>query len=482
MLRLGKFAWVAGLVALTVSLGARTPDGYASAGQSKETSPRGGHAAAPLPARPDLGGESATVNVTKIRTGTHPDFTRIVFELDAQQEMSVDQTPGAPIRIIIPSVGLGSGVRRVDFATGLVRSIQPVQRSGGVEILVVCEPTQVKVRTLTLAGPDRLVVDVMGRASAEDLPVVAQAAPAPSAKGGAPPKTPASRESAPPPARKELTPPQTDRSSRPAPSPGPPAKEAPSAAPAPSEPNAEEDPAPLTIVLDPGHGGHDTGAIGPTGLMEKDVALDLALRLRRLLQARLGVRVRMTRTEDVFVSLAERTAFANHVKADFLVSIHVNAANARGAVGVETFYFSREPSDNDARASAQRENLVIENNGATGKDLESLLKTTLADMAVTRDMKESSNLAERILSSLEKVLRVENRGVKSGPFYVLATAAMPAVLVESAFITNPREERRLQRDDYRQRIAHALYEGIAAYKIRYEQRLGLRNGPSGVRS
>jgi N-acetylmuramoyl-L-alanine amidase len=182
------------------------------------------------------------------------------------------------------------------------------------------------------------------------------------------------------------------------------------------------------------------------------------------------------------VSLAERTAFANHVKADFLVSIHVNAANARGAVGVETFYFSREPSDNDARASAQQENLVIENNGATGKDLESLLKTTLADMAVTRDMKESSNLAERILSSLERVLRVENRGVKSGPFYVLATAAMPAVLVESAFITNPREERRLQRDDYRQRIAHALYEGIAAYKIRYEQQLGLRNGPTGVRS
>jgi N-acetylmuramoyl-L-alanine amidase len=348
-----------------------------------------------------------------------------------------------------------------------------------VEILVVCEPTQVKVRTLTLAGPDRLVVDVLARPSAEDRPVVARAAPA---SGGAPPKSAASQESATPPAPKEVTPPQADRPARPAPSPSPPAKEVPSAGPAPSEPNAEENPAPLTIVLDPGHGGHDPGAIGPTGLMEKDVALDLALRLRRLLQSRLGVRVRMTRTEDVFVSLPERTAFANQVKADFLVSIHVNAASARGAVGFETFYFSREPSDNDARASAQQENLVIENNGATGKDLESLLKTTLADMAVTRDMKESSNLAERILSSLEKVLRVENRGVKSGPFYVLATAAMPAVLVESAFITNPREERRLQRDDYRQRIAHALYEGIAAYKIRYEQQLGLRNGPTGVRS
>ena len=239
---------------------------------------------------------------------------------------------------------------------------------------------------------------------------------------------------------------------------------------------------PLTIVLDPGHGGHDTGAIGPTGLMEKDVVLDLGFRLRRLLQDRLGVRVLMTRTEDEFVSLADRSAFANRAKADFLISLHVNAASKRGAVGFETFFFAREPSDNDARASAQRENLVVEGNGAGGNDLEALLKTTLADMAVTRDIKESSNLAERLLASLEKILRVDNRGVKSGPFYVLATAAMPAVLVESAFITNPKEERKLQREEHRQRIADALYEGIAAYKVRYEQRLGLRTVPAGVGS
>ncbi|MGE5137925.1 MAG: N-acetylmuramoyl-L-alanine amidase family protein, partial [Rudaea sp.] len=138
--------------------------------------------------------------------------------------------------------------------------------------------------------------------------------------------------------------------------------------------------------------------------------------------------------------------------------------------------------DTDPRATTQRENLIIENNGTTGRDLESLLKTTLADMAVTRDMKESSNLAERILSALDKILRVENRGVKSGPFYVLATAAMPAVLVESAFITNPREERKLQREEYREQIARALFDGIAAYKVRYEQRLGLRSAPAGVGS
>ncbi len=237
-----------------------------------------------------------------------------------------------------------------------------------------------------------------------------------------------------------------------------------------------DSPRPLTIVLDPGHGGHDTGAIGPGGLMEKDVVLDLALRLRKLLVERLGVRVLLTRSDDTFIPLPERTALANRAKADFMVSLHVNSAAARRAEGFETYFFTREPSDNDARASAQRENLILEAQGPQDKSLEALLKATLADMAVTRDMQESSKLAERILFSLDKMLRVENRGVKSGPFYVLATAAMPAVLVESAFISNPREERKLQTGDYRQRVAEAVYEGIAAYKVRYEQRLGL--GPA----
>jgi len=214
--------------------------------------------------------------------------------------------------------------------------------------------------------------------------------------------------------------------------------------------------------------------------MEKDVVLDLALRLRRLLQERLGVRVIMTRTEDAFVPLQERTAIANRARADFFLSLHVNGSAKRGAVGFETFYFTREPSDNDARGSAQRENLVIEADGSRGKDQESLLRITLADMAVTRDMRESSELAELVLTSLDRLLKVENRGVKSGPFYVLATAAMPAILVEGAFITNPREERKLQREEYRRRVAEALYEGIAKYKARYQRRAGTRGGASGA--
>ena len=364
--------------------------------------------------------------------------------------------------------------------------METVRRANGVEVIVVCRPAGVKVRTLTLTEPERLVLDMSLPGAGEEERTLAQAgapppgnapkvaSPAPAPRGGTE-KSPGSEVPAPALGDRMVRVPgplgNTGREATGGSGPG-----------APGLPDRDDHRKLLTIVLDPGHGGHDTGAIGPTGLMEKDVVLDLAFRLRRLLQDRLGVRVLMTRTEDEFVPLADRSAFANRAKADFLISLHVNAASKRGAIGFETFFFAREPSDNDARASAQRENLVVESNGAAGKDLESLLKTTLADMAVTRDIKESSNLAERLLASLEKILRVDNRGVKSGPFYILATAAMPAVLVESAFITNPKEERKLQQEEHRQRIADALYEGIAAYKVRYEQRLGLRNVPAGVGS
>ena len=437
-------------------------------------------------ASPKPSGDSLTPVIAKLRIGVHPTFTRVVLELTGAQEFSVEQA-GAGLKLLVPGAGLDEGVQRVDRARGLVRSVQFVRRAGGVEVLVACDSPRAKIRTLSLTDPDRIVVDILPpspesavQASAQLQRMVRPPVSSPSESGS--PSTTIQAEA--PPARPaQDTPPSiSGRAIEPPSSPPLTARAQAGSLGASGETKRNEEIKPLTIVLDPGHGGHDTGAIGPSGLMEKDGVLDLASRLRKLLQGRLGVRVLMTRSEDVFVPLPERSAFANRAKADFMISLHVNAANARGAVGFETFYFTREPSDGDARASAQRENLVVESNGSGGGDLESLLKMTLADMAVTRDMKESSNLAERILAALDKILKVENRGVKSGPFYVLATAAMPAVLVESAFITNPREERRLQREDYRQRIAEGLYEGIAAYKVRYEQRLGLRTLPAGVGS
>jgi|GEM_PF-366653 len=445
------------------------------------------------------------VTITQIRTGTSPTHSRVVLDTAGPLEWTIQAEDGGDsVRVLVPGGVLAPTIRPLTLRTGLVRAVQPTQHASGAEVRILRERRDTRLRTFTLSHPDRIVIDVLpaSRHPAEPSPRPLQQAqpsdalrvPSPAgrgAEGGPEPRPPSPPEAVSEAPSHQSATGITDRVRGPAPG-IPPTPEARGEAvkPLPSRGGGESrDPAlgrgtpggasgVLTVVLDPGHGGHDTGARGPTGLMEKDVVLDLAGRLRRLLQERLGIRVLMTRTEDVFVPLQERTAIANRAKADFFISIHVNGASRRGAVGFETFYFTREPSDSDARASAQRENLVIEADAARGEDQESLLRTILADMAVTRDIRESSQLAELVLTSLEQLLKVENRGVKSGPFYVLATAAMPAILVESAFITSPKEERKLQREAYRQRVAEAMFEGIARYKARYERRVGMRAGPS----
>jgi len=491
-----------------------------AAGRRVQPTPPLPQVAAAFPAR------DARISLLKLRTGSHQTHTRVVLELSGPAEWSVERPGAGTLSILLPKVGLDVPIADVAIPNGSVRGVRTLVRAGGLEVQISTVGRSAEYRTLMLQSPDRLVVDVLlATRTSPDKSQDSLASAGARQSGAAPPERRAvpgtsamDSRTSPKPSRDPAPPVNTFPSLANPASPIPPAtlhlplagrdgpeEAAPSVEPAappsssasrgrvnPRSANVSQGPSHgpsrggqslgdaippelsrLTVVLDPGHGGHDTGAIGPTGLMEKDVVLDLAHRLRRLLEERLRVRVLMTRTEDVFVPLAERTAIANRARADFFISLHVNGAEHRGAVGFETFFFAREPSDNDARASAQRENLVLETNGNAGKGQVSLLKTTLTDMAVTRDMKESSTLAELLLASLDGILRVENRGVKSGPFHVLATAAMPAVLVESAFITNPREERRLQRDDYRQRLAEAIYHAVAKYKTRYEQRIGM---------
>lgn len=432
-------------------------------------------------ARASGGSSAADATITQLRVGTYPTYTRVVLDTAGPLEWSIQEEGKQALRVVVPGGVLAQGIRRLELRKGIVRAVEPIQRSGGAEVTLLFPHPRGKIRAFSLKDPDRIVIDVLVAAGGEGgeppiQPQTVASTPAASALIASPPagrRDPGAEarptgSTAATPGRATRTPDATGSS------PTDSLKE--EGRPSPTMPNRGVGAVGLTVVLDPGHGGHDTGAVGPTGLMEKDVVLDLALRLRRLLQERLGVRVILTREEDVFVPLQVRTAIANRAKVDFFISLHVNGAAKRGAVGFETFYFTREPSDNDARGSAQRENLLIETDGTRAKDQESLLRITLADMAVTRDMRESSELAELVLGSLDKLLKVENRGVKSGPFYVLATAAMPAILVEGAFITNPKEERKLQREAYRQRVAEALYEGIAKYKARYERRVGMGSG------
>lgn len=226
------------------------------------------------------------------------------------------------------------------------------------------------------------------------------------------------------------------------------------------------------IVLDAGHGGHDSGAIGPSGLQEKEVVLDVTKRLARLLEHEVGVDVRFTRTADYFVPLRDRTSFANAQRADLFLSIHANAHRASVSEGVETYFLSSEATDGEARQVAAHENEAIKLEGGNSRVQMDVLKSILWDLAQSEFQEESSRLAETVLDSMTQALKLPNRGVKQAGFYVLGGAAMPAILVEIGFLTNPREERKLKDPRFREQVARAIYAGLTEYKRRYDQKMG----------
>jgi N-acetylmuramoyl-L-alanine amidase len=225
-----------------------------------------------------------------------------------------------------------------------------------------------------------------------------------------------------------------------------------------------------TIVLDAGHGGQDPGAVGPAGLMEKDLALDVTRRVARLIEDKLGVKVLLSRDGDHFVPLRDRTSFANRARADLFVSIHANAHREAASQGVETYFLSSEATDSAARQVAAQENGVVELEKSNARGRSDIVKTILWDLAQSEFQLESSRLAEIVLDSMTASLRIPNRGVKQAGFYVLGGAAMPAILIEIGFVTNPREERRLKDSKYRDEIARAIFTGVSEYKRAWDQR------------
>ncbi|MEE9542675.1 MAG: N-acetylmuramoyl-L-alanine amidase [Thermodesulfobacteriota bacterium] len=218
------------------------------------------------------------------------------------------------------------------------------------------------------------------------------------------------------------------------------------------------------IVIDPGHGGKDTGAIGPGGALEKDITLAIAVRLKDILLENTGAEVLLTREDDEFWPLSERTEFANKRKADIFISIHVNAARRRRAHGVETFFLSFDATDDEARETAAFENNVISLEGKTDSAPMEDIKSILWDLTQTEAHHESARLAESIYKSLYKAMGGEFRGVKQAPFHVLVGATMPAVLIEVGFISNPREEKKLLKEKVQTRMAEAISNGVVIFK------------------
>lgn len=379
--------------------------------------------------------EAQAYSLRLLRFHTYPDRTRVVLEGTRRHEFALRDN-GASGRVVleVKQAIASPSIRFSEVADGLVASIETRQLDRDVQITFRGAGRRLWAKAFRLDGPDRIVVDLFPR----------------EAQG---------RRSQQPDTLSTTTPGRAVQPKRAAPS---------------GEPTGVSPPEPTvnTIVIDPGHGGRDSGAIGQSGAKEKDIVLDIGLRLQRLIEETLGMKVVMTRTEDVFVPLESRTMIANRHRADFFISLHVNAAPRSRAVGFETYFLSREPSDLNAKASAVRENTALNLEGV-GQEAQRGLRSVLWDLTQTLYIKESSELAELLLNELGRSLQVDNRGVKSAPFFVLIGAAMPSVLVEVAFITNPDEEHKLEQDTYRQQVAQALLAGIAKFKARYEKRVEL---------
>lgn len=225
-----------------------------------------------------------------------------------------------------------------------------------------------------------------------------------------------------------------------------------------------------TIVIDPGHGGKEIGAIGPNGLMEKDATLAVCRKLAATLSSKLGARTVLTREDDSVVSLDQRSAIANQYEADLFLSVHMNAAVMKGAHGSETYFLSLQASDDLARKAAEADNAA---SAQSGPSPDSDLKLILWDLAQQQYLQESSRFAQVVQEEMNAATGVESRGVKQAPFKVLVGATMPAALVEVAFITNPDEEAKLRSDEFLNRVVEAITNAVRRYKTEYETRIGV---------
>lgn len=390
--------------------------------------------------------------VRDVRFKTYPDHTRVVLDLQRSTSFTQNRLKN-PDRIIIELQNALLGKTAKDRLTetklpGEIAIAQPHARSVTISLDM---NTISDYKLLPLNSPDRLVVDIFNQAPAQPAatipnPVASIAVSEPPPPLSAAPAVtvfPPTPEAAPPPA--------------------PPAPQvkapAPAAAPPRIEPKVARNDIKI-IVIDPGHGGKDPGAIGRSGMAEKDITLFVSLRLRELIIKRLGRGVLMTRDRDVFIELEDRAKFANAMGADLFVSVHVNSHPQRSTKGVEIYHFG-EATDRRALEVAAREN------GTPIKDTGIGWEYLVADLLTTKKVQESLELAwttkKAMLARLDDYYDVEDHGVKTAPFYVLRYTAMPSILAEIAFITNPTEERLMQSDAFLYRIAESIFDGVKAY-------------------
>ena len=469
-------------------------------------------------AQPDLQGQAVeprvsdqrVSSVTKVQTWNSPGSTRIIVTLNDTIKYDAARI-ASPERIYFnlyrAKVGLKLTRKALDVNDGNLQSVRVAQNKPDVVRLVLNIDGDKDYAAFLLANPYRLVIDLhpRGAVTTAKAATLAPAQPASDASTTSP-IPPAASNRAPAPAAPGITAEKSasksaansgtenspsDAGAVPLPASKPVPPTAPSAKVAektvlplsknagkttallqpPSEPKPTRDgQRSLTralglkisrIVIDAGHGGHDTGTIGPHGLMEKDLCLDVALRLGGLIEEKLpGAEVVYTRRDDTFIPLEERTNIANQAQADLFISIHANSSRDNSARGVETYYLNFATTE-EAMEVASRENAFSQE---SLHDLQDLIKKIARNDKIEESKELASDIQDSLTQRLQLVSRSErNRGVKKAPFVVLIGANMPSILSEISFVSNPSDEKLLRKADQRQRIADGLYRGVSSY-------------------
>ena len=345
----------------------------------------------------------------KVRSYSHPDKTRVVIDLSEKTEFRADKLTN-PDRIFIDIMGsivkLEDTFKQIKIDDGVIKTVRTAQFNEEITRVVFDLYREAKYEVFSLIEPDRVVIDIFksGKEAA-----ISQTLPAKSEEKSAPgPEITGNR----------------------------------------------------VVIIDPGHGGKDPGAIGPTGLKEKDVTLGIALYLEKLLKGA-GIPTYLTRSKDEFVYLENRTNFANQKNGFVFISLHANSVlNHRpSAEGIETFVLSSKYIGASARDVADRENRASRAHPEVDTDLALII----ADLEESANIKYSLDFADIVQKKLVNYLKLENRGVKQAPFVVLKGANMVAVIVEVGFISNPKEEKLLKTSKFREDAAQALFEAIKYY-------------------
>ncbi|TBR21769.1 N-acetylmuramoyl-L-alanine amidase, partial [bacterium] len=394
-------------------------------------------------------------NVGPLRWFTYPDHTRVVLELAEGLGVQSDRRGVGGYEVSIPN-GVIDWSERVEVHDGVVDVVHLAQDARQARLSVALLEGADGVKQTELSGPRRLVIDVARR----------KGAPRDSGPAGASlPETPDSLKPEKP---EEPKPVVVAKPPSPQPSPASgrgqgegkavPAKEPVAPVPAKAKP-AEK--ARYRIAVDAGHGGKDAGATGRRGTLEKDINLYAALELAKLLEEEGRFEVMLVRQDDTFVKLGERSKMANEAHADLFVSLHSNAHPSRAESGYEVYFLSERASDPEAERLAEFENSVLALETSPGQADEA--EGILFQLARTEFMNDAGELAGLVAKNLATRVDLGNRGVKQAAFYVLRGAAAPAILVEMGFLSNERDEAKLESAKYRRRLVEGLYAGIVEF-------------------